>query len=226
MSHAYRIALVSLCLLVLQPFVRGQSSKPPSIDPKTLIESLCNKSEAPDPNNYSFRNDLASQERTRIREILEHLEQNVEPLVPILRDGLDDKRYCITLTATDQKRANFTIGGVCHDILSSALSEPFCKRYSNGPQSKLMYNCIRLPWFARNRKELKIWLEERNEMSLLELQIEAGDRMVQDLKGQLHRESTNKEFSRYIKNLEEDIEALKTSQKPYVTKWWGLTRFP
>jgi hypothetical protein len=239
-SAAFNRAIYLMVLFVVcsnRQLFAFQSSNEAS-ESSLLVESLVNKSIRSPDRKETQKNLLVISEDSRIREILQRVGDNPEIHLDSLREYLADNRYCITWTDAFGKTKDATIGDVFHDILGSALSEPFYERYRDLPtgEPKLAYNLVSTFFLRMSRKSFVSWLEKRKGLTLFELQIDAGMEIEETLlrnERLLHERPEGNEFPNTVvelkglaTNVKIDIESLKSYGSAKATKWHGLRRFP
>lgn len=194
------------------------------LDATTLIESLANQTKLGEENAESI-----SAEAKRVSSILHKVGKNVELFVHALRDGLSDTRYCAIFNDYKGLRRKFTIGEVCHDILGEILTYPYYLPLERGG-SKMIYMNI-VPFFMRmDREKFKSWLQERDHLSLRELQIDAGKEMRETFERLMMAEKDEKvrqKYEGYIVSIGKTIEILENSKTAILSEngWSGLRRF-
>lgn len=112
----------------------------------------------------------------RIATVRKTLADNIEEALPALIAALDDKRYCMTTRWQEgDTYFNESVGSVCEGIIASHLEVYFdCFSFS-GPTrfNSYRYNVISKEWYS-----------DRQDKSLVELQIEAIDWAIEKRKAE------------------------------------------
>lgn len=147
-----------------------------------LIRSLCSKNVPPIVESpFIYKHPVMSrdelEEEERIRAILHNLGTNVESDFALLRQHIDDRRYCATLESRGEIYHYWTIGDVCHELIADTISYAWTRPFENsGTRYFYPIGHFRLKW------KLKKWLDDRSDKKLYELQMDGCDEVLANLK--------------------------------------------
>lgn len=145
---------------------------------------------------------LNSKESKRVDALLKQVIERSEDLLPELVAHLGDERYCKTVGMAAGYPSNWSVGDICQQIIGETLSEPY---YRHLPGTKTNYHRFRLPAFAQDKAKLREWCLARKDRKLYELQIEACEWALGELKG------SNEELVTAIKQETESLKKTKTA---------------
>lgn len=194
------------------------NEKAPKLDPRELVEAIVNHNPMPkrkggDVGAFVFDSNFNVEEHRRAWKAIQTLTEHSQEAWPELVKHLDDSRYCTTFDSSLSSPENFTVGGICVDIVGRNLSEAYCAIL----ETPMMYHRYTIPDTWETRADLKKWCEERKTKQLYELQLERCDWMLDqlrrtDLKRRLHDSQRKK----WIETVERQIEILRATKKPVV----------
>lgn len=156
-------------------------------------------------------------ERERVESLVAITIREAEALWPELVDHLSDERHSKVVGIGAGYPRNYSVGDVCQQIIGETLSEPYYKHF---PGSKMLYHKFHLPAIAKDKTKLKEWCLKRKGQKLYELQIEACEWAIQEMKSPEISsrdldESQKREISAQIMA---EIESLKKSKSAVLCK--------
>lgn len=123
---------------------------------------------------------LDSKEANRVDAALKDVIRRFEELWPELVEHLSDDRYCKTVGIDAGYPRNWSVCDICQHIIGETLSEPY---YQHMPGTKSNFNRFRIPAFAKDKDKLRQWCWDRKDRQLYELQIEACEWALGEIKG-------------------------------------------
>jgi hypothetical protein len=188
----------------------------------TLVKALASKNPSPDaegnrgsasvPENFDWS------EQERVWAVIGELMDRSEEVWPELVEHLDDEDYCITIEVFNGAIHDWPVGIVCQEIIERNLSEAYYRKLE--PQSLEVYRKLRSPRFEI---ELKDWCEQRKDLKLYELQIEACEWAMKELsKDDEFPRTSAEQRKEWIASVETEIASLKKSKQAVPYKGFGV----
>lgn len=154
-------------------------------------------------------------EQTRVWKAIKDLNGDAASEWNSLTANIENKSYCITIETEQGSFFNWTVGDVCHRIISHTLCEAHFRSF-DCPMTVTFHNTFRNPEFAREPKKLKEWLHARREKTLAQLQADACDWAIDELS---KRDDEDRE--RWILAIRETANKLRDGGEPILCKGFG-----
>ena len=194
-------------------------------DARSLVEALVNRNPAPHlvgPEHCQpiFDKTFDWAENQRVWDAVPVLIRRAESAWPELVRHLDDDRYCMTLESWSGFTYNWTVGKMCHEIVSRNMAEAYYRNIR--PLTKIVHLRLSRPEVANNTTMLKSWCQKRSAKRLYELQIESCQWAITELKaGVLDDQLPQLPQREWIAAIEAEIESLQASKKAVPFKGFG-----
>ena len=180
-----------------------------------IINGMVNHNRAPTlhEDRFNFEADYDWTDCDRVLRVVQQAVDAVEELWPVLVEHLEDQRYCISC-AVGEKPRNFTVGKICQNIISNALSEAYIPC---GPKGKGVFHRLYMPDVARgDAAALKAWCKERSGKKLYELQIEMCEWAISTV-AEL-KQISEEQRSKSIGEIKGQIAVLRESKRAFKPK--------
>jgi hypothetical protein len=165
--------LVLSMVLALSTQLNAQTEKEQRESISMILRSSNEAPELSESKRVVFPLEFDWRDYQRIETEITRILLELDSLLPQVAEGLEDAHYCTTIRGPSGSARNYTVGDVCQEALSSALTEAYYQHLK--PESKLLYAKMRRPSFMKSKSELKRWLEDRREKKLWELQVEVAE---------------------------------------------------
>lgn len=211
------LALITLAAFVLSVHVTNcfsqdkEQTSETALQYKAMIDQLASPNAKPKthingkPYKVRFPADYDDKSQELVDEARRSLNRDIAKALPFLIDGLNDKRYSMTIRwGEGDAYYNKTVGEICSEIISANL-EVYRKEITFlGPQHWHQYT------FPNVNKE---WLAKNSSRTLIEMQLEAIDWAIEQRakeNGRIDREDRAQE----PKKLQAMRDKLKESKEP------------
>lgn len=174
----YECAMLFL-LLSIPSVATGQANYMPSLVDKLATSNPPATISGKPPREQATWSKYDTNERKRVDATVRDVIRQSEDLWPELVAHLGDDRYCKTVGIDAGYPRNWSVADVCQHVIGHSLSEAYYRHMAGTKQN---YRRFKLPTFAEDKAKLREWCDARKNRKLFELQIEACEWAITEIR--------------------------------------------